>query len=530
MPPWFVAGVVALCISPMLLNLIGIDFSSQKTPFPNPIEYAQMDDSQILEAMFRGLRGALEHTLLEWSAFLAALFTVVLALVHFQIKRDAVTPLIALALFWAGCMDAFHTLAANRLITGTADNRDLIPFTWAICRIFNALIPMLGALFLLYGTVDTMRPKKSFQLVSAGAAAFGLLAYGIIHICASYEQLPQTQFPGAIVTRPFDIIPLFIFAISGFIVYPQFHRRFKSFFAHSLWISVIPDAATQFYMAFGSSSLFDNAFNIAHFLKIISYLVPFMGLLFDTIQIFQREAASKRILQTTRNELDGFIHSASHDLRTPLRGISSFTSFLEEDCRDQLSGEGKAHLRQIRLGVNRMNHLLVDLISLSANTNKHRAYENVNIKLLVDKVLKQVSRDISENHVDVSVTQNLPTLICDRIKIKEVFENLITNAIKFSPTDNSRRAKIEIRFISINGNYEFFVKDNGIGMHPKYHSQVFGLFKRLHTINEFPGTGVGLAIVKMAVESHGGNVRIESQEGQGSSFYFSVPRNLRVKT
>ena len=174
-----------------------------------------------------------------------------MAFIHFSIKRDVTTPIIALALLCAGVMDAFHTLAADRLIVAVADNRDLIPFTWAICRLFNALIMLSGVGVLLLK--DRRKRRAGTRFVLTTGITFGVMAYGIIHLCATSNQLPQTMFPDSIVTRPWDVAPLVLFLLAGLFVFPRFHRKQLTLLSHSLVISMLPQIATQLHMAFGSS-------------------------------------------------------------------------------------------------------------------------------------------------------------------------------------------------------------------------------------------------------------------------------------
>jgi len=204
-----------------------------------------------------------------------------LSFAHFKIKADVVTPILGVTLFCAGMMDAFHTLAADRLIEAVADNSNLIPFTWAICRLANALLTMIGISIVMLG--KSKKNSGSFSFVALISFGFALLSYAIIDICATSEILPQTQFTQSFITRPWDVLPLVLFIISGIFIYPLFYKKYPSLFSHGLVISVIPNIATQAHMAFGSSALFDNNFNIAHFIKIIAYLVPLTGLILDYI-------------------------------------------------------------------------------------------------------------------------------------------------------------------------------------------------------------------------------------------------------
>ena len=301
LPKQFIWAVVAICVLPFLLNLFGVDFGSKETPFPWT-EASRMSANEKIEAIFHSFKGAFTHSLLEWSAFCTAIFTVILAFAHFRIKQDVVTPIIGIALFWAGCMDSFHTLAADRLIEATADNRNLIPFTWAICRTFNALILIVGAGILLLRQARQER-HASVVFVSIISLVFGITAYGIIHFCARSRYLPETMYPSALVTRPWDVISLVLFIFAGTVVYPLFHRRHRSQFSLALWVSAIPEVATQFHMAFGSTVLFDNHFNIAHFLKIVAYIVPFSGLSLDYIRTYQNQKFVLARLEQTKSNL-----------------------------------------------------------------------------------------------------------------------------------------------------------------------------------------------------------------------------------
>ncbi len=285
--------VCLICLLPFVLNLLGMDFASPRPPDLKLIQQAVPTEAK--EMMFHTLAGSFVHTILEWSAFCAAIFTVILSFAHLKIKADVTTPILGVTLFCAGMMDAFHTLAADRLIEAVADNRNLIPFTWALCRLANALLTMIGiSIFMLS---KSKKISGSFGFVTLISFGFGLLSYTVINICATSEILPQTQFPESIITRPWDVLPLILFGISGIFIYPAFYKKYPSLFSHGLIISVIPNIATQMHMAFGSSALFDNHFNIAHFLKIIAYLVPLAGLILDYIYTHHLlEATNKDII------------------------------------------------------------------------------------------------------------------------------------------------------------------------------------------------------------------------------------------
>ena len=223
LPKQVVWAVIAICVLPFLLNLAGVDFASVG---PGSV---QLDPE---DAKFYAMRGSFTHTLLEWSAFSVALFTVLLAFVHFGLTRDVTTPVIGVALFCAGCMDAFHTLAADRLIEAVADNRDLIPFTWALARMFSVAIMIVGVGS--FWLTKYVSHRGGLRFVLGISRVLGAAAYITIHLCANSVVLPQTQFPGALVTRPYDVVPLLLYVGIALPLYSAFHRAHQSVFSESV--------------------------------------------------------------------------------------------------------------------------------------------------------------------------------------------------------------------------------------------------------------------------------------------------------
>ncbi|HEY9688738.1 MAG TPA: ATP-binding protein [Coleofasciculaceae cyanobacterium] len=254
-----------------------------------------------MDAVHHFLSGSFVHTILEWSAFAAATLTAILAFLHFTLHRDFVAPVIGLVLYYAGCMDAFHTLAADRLIDAAGNSADLIPFTWVLCRLFSGVILVIG-LLLAASAKSQFLPKKlkflgrswigSSTFIGLIAIGLGALAYRTILWCLASEHLPQTTIVDSWVTRPWDVIPLVLFLGLGLWGLPKFYRQNPSYFSLALWVSMIPQVVTQLHMAFGSTALFDTSFNIAHFLKVIAYLVPFSGLCLSYIQMNRERAVA----------------------------------------------------------------------------------------------------------------------------------------------------------------------------------------------------------------------------------------------
>jgi len=283
------------------MSVLGVDFSSQGaalTASSFTANGVNVDD------IFHAQRGASHHALMEWSAVTVALLTVALSFGHFATNRDITVPVIGVALFCSGVMDGFHTLAALRLIDASAPNADLIPFTWALSRTFNAVVLILGAIAcLVFLSRKTMPDVRWIAVI---AAVFGVSAYVLIVTATSSPNLPQTQYPDALITRPFDVIPLVLFIIAAPIFW-LVYRKSANLLTASILLALIPAGVLEAHMAFGSTALFDNHFNIAHLLKIFEYTLPFMGLVAEHIR-------AEKALNATKERLDFAVNGSADGL------------------------------------------------------------------------------------------------------------------------------------------------------------------------------------------------------------------------
>lgn len=226
-------------------------------------------------------------------------------------------------------------------------------------------------------------------------------------------------------------------------------------------------------------------------------------------------------LKAVNKELDSFVYTASHDLKEPLRGMETFSKFVLDDYSAQLDDTGKDYLKRISADAQRMRNLIDDLLSLSMITRIKNPYKSVDAGQLVKEAVKRLAPIIEEKNVQIRVDDELPFIFCDEVKVKEVFYNLILNAIKYS---DNKEPVVEVGI----KDETFFVKDNGIGIKKEHFDLIFQLFKRLHGRGEYGGgTGAGLAIVKKIIEEHRGKIWVESEEGKGSTFFFSIPKKLQ---
>ncbi len=232
-------------------------------------------------------------------------------------------------------------------------------------------------------------------------------------------------------------------------------------------------------------------------------------------------------LEKVNKELDRFVHTVSHDIKAPLTGIVGYGNYLEKKYKDVFDPKGLRSVQGIIRGAERLNQLINDLLALTRISRVKNPYEQVAIRDLVQSVLDRLEFNINKFQVEVVLPQDLPSVVCDRIKLSEVFLNLLSNAIKFS-TRQDDRPKIEIGFKDHPDKYEFFVKDNGIGIAKEDQPKVFGMFQRLNSASHYEGTGAGLAIVKEILLDHGGDIWIESELGEGTAFHFTIPKDLGV--
>jgi len=226
----------------------------------------------------------------------------------------------------------------------------------------------------------------------------------------------------------------------------------------------------------------------------------------------------KRVKERTE-DLESFSYSVSHDLRTPLRAINGYAKMLEEDYSSLLDAEGKRFLGEVRKNANKMGLLIDDLLSFSRLGRKGIKKSNVDMKKLVEIVLSEINQSTSHN-AEIKYSNLLPA-VADYSLLQQVITNLLSNAMKYS----SKREKpfIEISSERKNGVIIYSFNDNGVGFDMQYKHKLFGVFQRLHSDEEFSGTGVGLAIVQRIINKHDGKVWAEGKEGKGASFYFSLP-------
>ena len=228
---------------------------------------------------------------------------------------------------------------------------------------------------------------------------------------------------------------------------------------------------------------------------------------------------SKLELEQSNTDLERFASIASHDLREPLRAISGFANLLAKRYGDRLDAEADEYIAYILDGTKRLQGLIDALLVYSRVGTRGKAFEPANCEEILSGVISNLTVVIEESGAELT-HDPLPGVMGDRGQLEQLFQNLISNAIKFR---GQEEPEIHVGLKRKGTEWEFSIKDNGIGIEAQYLERIFVIFQRLHTQEEYPGTGLGLAICKRIVERHGGRIWAESEFGKGSTFYFTLP-------
>ncbi|MBK7178985.1 MAG: PAS domain S-box protein [Chloroflexi bacterium] len=252
----------------------------------------------------------------------------------------------------------------------------------------------------------------------------------------------------------------------------------------------------------------------------------------DIENITQRKTAEAEInrilaeLERSNIELQQFAYVASHDLQEPLRMVTSYLQLLQRRYSGKLDSDADEFIGYAVDGANRMKQLIQDLLSFSRVGTRGKPFEPVEIKVILKEALTNLETSIQETAAQIDHDDLLPTITGDAGQLVQLFQNLLSNAIKFR---GEAPPKIHIGVQKQESDWQFSIRDNGIGFDPQFSDRIFIIFQRLHTRANYGGTGIGLAICKKIVERHGGNIWVHSQPNAGTTFYFTIPANTIQK-
>jgi len=229
---------------------------------------------------------------------------------------------------------------------------------------------------------------------------------------------------------------------------------------------------------------------------------------------------ARALMEAVNRELEAFSYSVSHDLRAPLRAISGFAQAVVEDYAPRLDDEGKRFLGLIQDNAHRMGQLIDDLLTFSRLGRQQIVETQIDLGLLAQSVFEELVAQAPKRRIELKV-QPAPLARGDKAMVRQVLVNLLSNAIKF--TRPRAEAIIEFGYVQESGQGAYYVKDNGVGFDMQYAAKLFGVFQRLHSVSEFEGTGVGLAIVFRIITRHGGRLWARGAVDKGAMFFFTLP-------
>lgn len=280
--------------------------------------------------------------------------------------------------------------------------------------------------------------------------------------------------------------------------------------------------------------------------ELISFLVPqedtcqIMFVLKDISDRKEQEAIIKKNVEElnlknaeltkyieSNNQLENFAAIASHDMQAPLRTIQSYTQLLQKSLKENATSAQNEYMHFITSSTSNMRHLIQDLRAFSKVDSTKLNIRSINIDFMLSEVVKELQATIDYQSAVIVIPEKLPTIDGDRIKVKQLFQNLITNALKY--VEKNVIPKVEISFEDQETVFLFKVKDNGIGIAEKNQKRIFQLFERLHEMSQYVGTGIGLSLCRKVVEQHFGNIGVASNEGEGCTFYFTISKEVSRK-
>ncbi len=234
---------------------------------------------------------------------------------------------------------------------------------------------------------------------------------------------------------------------------------------------------------------------------------------------------SSEAMARTNQKLQQFAYIASHDLQTPLRTISGFVQLLQMNYEDKFDSRARDWIRRTVGGVKTMHTLITDILAYAQLDSVSQARVPTDFQEIFDEAVGLLGASICDSGAQVTCGK-LPALDGDRLQLLQLMQNLIGNGIKYH-AGGDPPPRIHVAAAEHDGEWFFSVRDNGIGIDSKHHEKIFDIFKRLHTEQAYPGTGIGLAICRRVVENHGGRIWVESELGKGSVFYFTISRNMK---
>ena len=462
------------------------------------------------------------------------LLTAVLLFGQFSIMRSRALLMLAAGYVFSALMAVAHLLSFPGLFSPGLLGSGPQTTAW-LYFLWHGGFPLFVIGYALSrGDIGKLQVSPRAAIVSSVAAVLGAACALVLFTTAGHDFLPQIM-RGDADDHSKIIVAAGTWLLSLIALVVLLRRRSHSVL--DLWLMVVMcvwifDVALASVLNHGR---YDLGWYAGRVYGLLAASFVLIVLLFENSMLYarlaeahenerrERERAEQKTaeLSAVNKELESFSYSVSHDLRSPLRAISGYSQILEEDHAAKLDAEGLRVLRTVRENAAKMGTLIEDLLTFSRLGRKPLAEVEVDMDGLVTEVVRELQPEPADQRTAIEAAK-LPPAKGDRAMLRQVWVNLLSNAIKFS--GKSEQPKVEIGATREGAQDIYWVRDSGVGFDMKYYEKLFGVFQRLHSAEEFPGTGVGLAIVQRIVTRHGGQVWANSKTGEGATFYFTLQR------
>jgi signal transduction histidine kinase len=476
------------------------------------------------------------HATIEMTGSIIALIAGFAFIVRFYTLGSRFYLFVGLAFLVSGAEDVVHGLLSFEQIHGftglpTTSLEQFIPATYVTGRILLGAL-LLAAVLTRRDIKESMSPKHETIWITSTIIAITMC----ITATAFELPLPKLMYPESSISRPVD----FMSSVLLLIVFLLFLRKY--YYERSLltwWIlfSIGVHFLGQLMISF-SKELYDIFFDIAHVYKILAYAIPLLGFcLYQIATINERKQAENVMenlnkeleatvakLRLSNRELKDFAYVVAHDLKTPLRGISTLAHWLKNDYRERIGDEGKEQIDLLVSRTNRMHDLIEGILQYSRVEHGEQKRVKIDLNKLIEDVTEMIC---PPENIKITVKSWLPVVECYQTNITQIFQNLLSNAIKYMDKSEGR---IEIDCVVEDDFWKFSVFDNGPGIEEKYFEKIFMIFETLSPDYENESTGIGLTVIKKIIELEGGKIWVESEVGKGSTFFFMLPKQQRVIT
>jgi signal transduction histidine kinase len=448
------------------------------------------------------------------------LFNVLVAFVIFvlawhtrRVQDNRFLLFIGIASLFTGALDLAHTLAYKGMGVFPGYTADLPTQLWIAFRYLFSL-SFLAALFFVRRTVHP------------GATFAGYLAVTLVLFFAIFSgRFPACFVEGTGLTQ-FKIISEYvicgIFLASLGLLFANrkaFDRRVLHLMTGAAFASMLSELSfTRYVSVYGPANM------IGHYFLLLSVALIYRAIVMTGVEepsrlLFRNLKLSEEALRRANTELEAFSYSVSHDLRAPLRSIDGFSHAVLEDYGDRLDDAGRDYVGRIRNAARAMAQLIDGFLSLSRQTRGEPARVPVNLSALAATVADDLRKAEPARTATFTIAENMAA-DGDPLMLRAAVENLLSNAWKF--TAQRPEARIEFGVARKDGKDVYFVRDNGAGFDMTYAKKLFAPFQRLHSADEFPGIGIGLATVQRIIHRQGGSIWAEGEPGKGATFYFTL--------